>query len=45
MESNVTYKQKITLTFSSNPNKKIEKCQITLKELALLNERTGISLF
>ena len=43
MESNVTYKQKITLTFSSNPNKKIEKCQITLKELALLVERSGIS--
>ncbi len=43
MESNVTYKQKITLTFSSNPNKKIEKCHITLKELALLVVRSGIS--
>lgn len=36
MESNVTYKQKITLTFSSNPNKKIEKCQITVRDLAFL---------
>jgi len=43
MESNVTYKQKITLTLSFNPNKKIEKCQITLKELALLVERSGTS--
>lgn len=45
MESNVTYKQKITLTLSFNPNKKIEKCQITLRDLALLDERSGISLF
>lgn len=45
MESNVTYKQKITLTFSSNPNKKIEKCQITLREQAFLVERSGTSLF
>ena len=42
MERNVTYK-KITLTLSFNPNKKIEKCQITLRELALLVERSGIS--
>ncbi len=29
----------------SNPNKKIEKCQITLRDLALLDERSGTSLF
>ena len=45
MENNVTYKQKITLTLSFNPNKKIEKCQITLRDLALLDERSGTSLF
>lgn len=37
--------KKITLTLSFNPDKKIEKCQITLKDLALLDERSGISLF
>lgn len=37
--------KKITLTLSFNPDKKIEKYQITLRDLALLDERSGISLF